>query len=54
MNTEGLGLISMRERVSLVGGTLLITSKPMGGTEITVRVPFVVAKGMSPTTAGAA
>jgi len=51
--SRGLGLISMRERVSLVKGTLLITSKPMGGTEITVRVP-VVAKGASQTAVGAA
>ena len=55
MNTQGLGLISMRERVSLVGGAILITSKPMRGTEITVRVPFVLAKkGASTTTAGVA
>ena len=41
MISRGLGLISMRERVGLVNGTLLITSKPMAGTEITVRVPLV-------------
>jgi PAS domain S-box-containing protein len=39
---EGIGLISMRERVSLVGGRLSITSKPQGGTEITVCVPVSV------------
>jgi PAS domain S-box-containing protein len=41
MVSRGLGLISMRERVSVVNGTMLIASKPMGGTEITVRVPVV-------------
>jgi PAS domain S-box-containing protein len=30
----GLGLISMRERVHLIGGTLLITSKPGSGTRV--------------------
>jgi PAS domain S-box-containing protein len=37
---QGLGLTSMQERVRLVGGTISITSKPMGGTTIHVRVPF--------------
>lgn len=40
MNKGGLGLISMRERVRLVGGTIVIESKPLGGTTIHVRVPF--------------
>ncbi|MCI0349879.1 MAG: PAS domain S-box protein, partial [Acidobacteriales bacterium] len=51
MNGRGLGLISMRERVSLVNGAMLIASKPMGGTKISVRVPTVVlneAKHMTP------
>jgi PAS domain S-box-containing protein len=39
INGRGLGLISMRERVSLVKGTISITSKLMEGTEISVRVP---------------
>ena len=40
MNTQyGLGLISMRERVSLVRGAVSIESKPGAGTEINVRVP---------------
>ncbi|HEX4664032.1 MAG TPA: PAS domain-containing sensor histidine kinase, partial [Terriglobales bacterium] len=51
--SRGLGFISMRERVSAVNGTILIASKPKGGTEITVRVPFV-ARAASKTTAGAA
>jgi len=36
----GLGLISMRERVRLVNGTINIDSKRMGGTTIHVRVPL--------------
>jgi signal transduction histidine kinase len=51
--SRGLGLISMRERVSVVNGMMLIASKPMRGTEITVRVP-VVEKGESKTISGAA
>jgi PAS domain S-box-containing protein len=39
MNGRGLGLVSMRERVSLVKGTISIASKLMGGTEISVRIP---------------
>jgi len=39
MKTNGLGLVSMRERVSLVKGEITIGSKPMMGTKITVRVP---------------
>ncbi len=37
---EGLGLISMRERVSLVGGELVLHAFPDGGTRIGVRVPI--------------
>ena len=37
---RGLGLTSMRERVRLVNGTIVIDSKPMGGTTILVRIPF--------------
>jgi PAS domain S-box-containing protein len=40
MQGHGLGLISMRERVRLVNGTIAINSKPMGGTTILVRVPL--------------
>jgi PAS domain S-box-containing protein len=40
MNKAGLGLVSMRERVRLVSGTILIDSKPLGGTNIHVRVPL--------------
>jgi len=46
-NNRGLGLISMRERISLVGGTFSITSKPQWGTEINVRVPLSADIGMT-------
>jgi PAS domain S-box-containing protein len=36
----GLGLVSMRERLRLLGGQLLIESKPECGTQIRVRVPL--------------
>jgi PAS domain S-box-containing protein len=42
---RGLGLISMRERVRLVNGSILIESKPMGGTTIHVRVPLEPKQG---------
>ncbi|MGB7731757.1 MAG: PAS domain S-box protein [Candidatus Acidiferrum sp.] len=40
MNRQGLGLISMRERITLVKGTIAIRSKPQGGTEIHCSVPL--------------
>jgi len=36
----GLGLISMRERARLIGGTLTIDSGPERGTSVQVRVPL--------------
>ncbi len=39
-DSGGLGLISMRERITLVSGTIAIRSKPMVGTEISCRVPI--------------
>jgi PAS domain S-box-containing protein len=47
MKNGGLGLISMRERVSLVKGTISIASKPMAGTDITVEVPVTQARAAS-------
>jgi PAS domain S-box-containing protein len=35
----GLGLVSMRERLRLVGGTIVIDSRPSAGTRIDVHVP---------------
>ena len=39
-NTEGLGLLSMREPLRLVGGELSIQSRPNGGTQVEARIPF--------------
>jgi signal transduction histidine kinase len=36
----GLGLVSMRERLRLVGGTIAIESRPLDGTRIDVHVPL--------------
>jgi PAS domain S-box-containing protein len=38
----GMGLVSMRERLRLVGGRLSVRSEPMRGTEILVEVPLSV------------
>ncbi|PYY18834.1 MAG: hypothetical protein DMG60_06700 [Acidobacteria bacterium] len=40
LRSEGIGIISMRERVRFVNGTLAIDSKANGGTTITVDVPL--------------
>jgi len=39
MADRGLGLVSMRERINLVSGTLSIESAPRGGATIRARVP---------------
>src|ERR1700756_274422 len=41
LQSKGLGLTGMRERVRLVNGTISVDSKPMHGTAIRVRVPLV-------------
>jgi PAS domain S-box-containing protein len=43
----GLGLISMRERVRLVGGHLSVESRPSRGTQIQVRIPLSSTTGQS-------
>lgn len=40
MEGQGLGITGMRERARLVGGTIEIDSKQLGGTTIHARVPF--------------
>ena len=40
INSHGLGLISMRERLQLVSGEIFIESQPSRGTVIYARVPF--------------
>lgn len=37
---EALGLAGMRERAALVGGTLAVSSRPGGGTEVRLTVPL--------------
>lgn len=37
--TRGLGLLSIEERVHLANGNFLITSRPGGGTRVTIKVP---------------
>jgi PAS domain S-box-containing protein len=41
LTSDGLGLVSMRERLSVVGGELVVMSKPGVGTTIHARVPRV-------------
>ena len=43
--TEGLGLSSMEERVSLLGGTFELVSEPGGGASVVVRLPLMQEKG---------
>jgi PAS domain S-box-containing protein len=45
---EGLGLVSMRERLALVGGRIVIDSRPGGGTRIDVCVPLPAADATDP------
>jgi signal transduction histidine kinase len=42
-NAAGLGLISMRERIQLLNGTISIESKPNAGTRICASVPLTSA-----------
>lgn len=44
---RGLGLLSMEERVRLIGGILLVRSKPGYGTTILVRVPIPHSTGVA-------
>jgi len=39
--TPGLGLVSIRERARLVGGTIEIQSEPNRGTTLTLSVPIL-------------
>ena len=38
--SRGLGLLSMRERATYVGGVLLIETRPQGGTQMIIRIPW--------------
>jgi len=44
-SSSSLGLLGMRERVRLVGGTLNLVRLPKGGTEVVVRVPLTGENG---------
>jgi signal transduction histidine kinase len=49
---KGLGLIAMQERVSAIGGTLHIESRPGMGTELSIRLPLEVDHASSNRTRG--
>ncbi|HWO38998.1 MAG TPA: hypothetical protein VNO32_60260, partial [Candidatus Acidoferrum sp.] len=55
-NTDvGIGLVGMRERLRLVGGSLSVQSTPMRGTEILAEAPLSVSvheRNARTTTAG--
>jgi signal transduction histidine kinase len=36
----GLGLVSMRERLQILGGSLIVESSPAGGSIVTATIPF--------------
>jgi signal transduction histidine kinase len=44
---HGLGFVSMRERLRIVGGTVRVDSAPSRGTTVTVWVPAMLAKASS-------
>jgi PAS domain S-box-containing protein len=50
--TQGLGLVSMRERLSLVNGEIVIESRPGAGTRIGARVPLSSPSARNRETAG--
>jgi signal transduction histidine kinase len=43
-NGQGLGLLGMRERLSLLGGTCTVESQPGQGTRVLIRLPLVQAQ----------
>jgi signal transduction histidine kinase len=36
---RGIGLVAMRERAEIIGGTLTITPRPQGGTQVRLQIP---------------
>jgi signal transduction histidine kinase len=48
MFRQGLGLVSMRERLEAVGGTLMLSSSPGNGTCVEAVVPFVSSASEQP------
>ncbi len=47
VRADALGLLGMRERLALVGGTLAVESSPESGTTIAAQVPVSAAAGAS-------
>ena len=46
-NMEGLGLVSMRERILMLNGKISIESKPHAGTKIRAYVPLAAKPAVS-------
>jgi signal transduction histidine kinase len=44
---RGLGLISMRERLRLVGGTMRVNSSQQQGTDVEAAVPIPISGGLN-------
>ena len=38
---RGIGLVAMRERAELIGGTLVISPRPQGGTKVRLQIPRI-------------
>jgi signal transduction histidine kinase len=38
---RGIGLVAMRERAELIGGTLVISPRLQGGTKVCLQIPRV-------------
>jgi signal transduction histidine kinase len=38
---RGIGLVAMRERAELIGGTLAISQRPQGGTKVRLQIPRI-------------
>jgi signal transduction histidine kinase len=38
---HGIGLVAMRERAELIGGTLAISPRPQGGTKVRLKIPRI-------------
>src|SRR5439155_25354956 len=36
---RGIGLVAMRERAELIGGTLAVSPRPQGGTKVRLQIP---------------
>jgi signal transduction histidine kinase len=53
-DAQGFGLLGMRERAELLGGTLTINSSPSGGTTILATIPAARRPSASAATAGGA